>query len=114
MDKDDEILAELPKISDLLAKPPKPKGTVNEFKAFLSKYGVLGLAVVFILALYFGNVVKALVTDIIMPIISYAFPPGTDINTLMAGPFGVGDFANNVITLGDQSSSPVCFPDILD
>ncbi len=101
MDKDDEILAELRKISDALKKPeppPKPKGMAQEFKAFISEYKVLGLAVAFILGLYRGNVVKALVTDLILPIVAFALPPGTDINKLMAGPFGVGDFSNAVLT----------------
>jgi large conductance mechanosensitive channel len=98
---DDEILAELRQIKALLAKPPeppKPKGLVQEFRAFLSKYEVLGLAVAFILGIYLGNVVKALVSDLILPILGYALPAGTDINTWKAGPFGVGDFANAVLT----------------
>jgi large conductance mechanosensitive channel len=101
MATDDEVLAELRKITELLTKPPdppKPKGTAQEFKAFLSEYKVLGLAVAFILGLYLGNVVKALVTDLILPIVSYALPPGTNINTYMIGPFGVGDFTNAVLT----------------
>jgi len=101
LDSNEEILAELKKITELLSKPPPPpppKGMAQEFKAFLSEYKVLGLAVAFILGLYLGNVVKALVTDLILPIVSYALPPGTDINHYMAGPFGVGDFANNVLT----------------
>ncbi len=101
MDSNEEVLAELRKISELLTKPPappQPKGMAQEFKAFLSEYKVLGLAVAFILGIYLGNVVKALVTDMILPILSYALPPGKDINTLMAGPFGVGDFANSVLT----------------
>lgn len=101
MDSNEEILAELRKITELLQKPPTlpaPKGMAQEFKAFLAEYKVLGLAVAFILGLYLGNVVKALVTDIILPIVSYALPPGTDINTYMLGPFGVGDFANAVLT----------------
>jgi large conductance mechanosensitive channel len=101
LDSDEEILAELRKISELLAKPPPPppaKGTIQEFKAFLAQYQVLGLAVAFILGIYLGAVVKALVSDLILPIVSYALPPGTDINTYMAGPFGVGDFANTVLT----------------
>ncbi|HVC26819.1 MAG TPA: MscL family protein [Nitrososphaerales archaeon] len=101
MDSNEEILAELRKITELLQKPPpppSPKGTRQEFKAFLSEYKVLGLAVAFILGLYLGNVVKALVTDVILPIVSYALPPGTNINTYMVGPFGVGDFANSVLT----------------
>jgi large conductance mechanosensitive channel len=102
LDKDDEILAELRKIRELLSKPPEPpqpKGFVQEFKAFLSEYKVLGLAVAFILAIYLGAVVKALVTDLVLPIVQFVLPPGTaDINSLKAGPFGVGDFANNVLT----------------
>jgi large conductance mechanosensitive channel len=104
LDSDEEVLAELRKIAGLLEKPPAPpappapKGMAQEFKAFLSQYKVLGLAVAFILGLYLGNVVKALVTDLILPIVSYALPPGKDINTYMVGPFGVGDFTNNVLT----------------
>ena len=101
MDSNEEVLAELRKIRELLTKPPDPpapKGMANEFKAFLSQYKVLGLAVAFILGLYLGAVVKSLVTDIILPIVSYALPPGTNINTYMVGPFGVGDLANNILT----------------
>jgi large conductance mechanosensitive channel len=101
LDPNEEILAELRKITALLQKPPdppKPKGMAQEFKAFLSEYKVLGLAVAFILGLYLGNVVKALVTDLILPIVSYALPAGTDINTYAVGPFGVGDFTNAILT----------------
>ncbi len=104
MTSDEETLSELRKIRELLTPkpappaPPAPKGISAEFKAFLSQYKVLGLAVAFILGLYLGNLVKALVTDLILPIIAYALPPGTDINTYMVGPFGIGDFANNVLT----------------
>jgi large conductance mechanosensitive channel len=98
---EDEILAELREIKKLLTPappPPPPHGMANEFRAFLAKYGVLGLAVAFILGIYLGNLVKALVTDLILPILSYALPSGTDINTYKVGPFGIGDFANNVLT----------------
>ena len=70
----------------------------NEFMAFLANYKVLGLAVAFIMGLYLGNVVKALVTDLILPIVALTLPPGSNINTYMIGPFGVGDFVNNVLT----------------
>lgn len=101
MDKDDEILAELRKISDALKKPPdppKPKGMAQEFKAFLAEYKVLGLAVAFILGLYLGGVVKALVSDLILPIVGLALPKGTNINTYAVDGFGIGDFANAVLT----------------
>jgi large conductance mechanosensitive channel len=98
---DEDILAELREIKKLLTPapaPPPPKGMVNEFKAFLDKYGVLGLAVAFILGIYLGNLVKALVTDLILPILGYALPNISNINTVMYGKFGVGDFTNNLIT----------------
>ena len=97
----DEIIAELREIKKLLtpaAAPPEPKGLWNEFRAFLETYKVLGLAVAFILGLYLGGLVKALVTDLILPIVSYALPKGTNINTYMIGPFGIGDFFNALLT----------------
>ncbi len=95
----DDILEELKAIEKLLTPapaPPTPKGFANEFKAFLEQYKVLGLAVAFILGVYLGNLVKALVADLILPIIP--LPPGKDIDTYMVGPFGVGDFAVNLVT----------------
>jgi large conductance mechanosensitive channel len=96
---DEAILEELREIKKLLTvtpPPPPAKGTWNEFKAFLEQYKVLGLAVAFILGLYLGNLVKALVADLILPIIP--LPKGQAIDTYMAGPFGVGDFAVNLLT----------------
>jgi large conductance mechanosensitive channel len=101
MATDDEVLAELRKIRELLTKapdPPKPKGMAQEFKAFLAEYKVLGLAVAFILGLYLGGVVKALVSDLILPIVGLALPKDTNINTYTVNGFGVGDFANALLT----------------
>lgn len=101
MANDDDILAELKKISSLLAKPPeppKPKGMAQEFKAFIENYKVLGLAVAFIIGVYLGNLVKALVTDLILPVVSFALPPGSNFNTYTFHGFGIGDFTNNLLT----------------
>ena len=101
MVSDAEILSELQKIRELLTPalaPAPPKGLVQEFKAFLTNYKVLGLAVAFILGIYLGTLVKALVSDLILPVVDYALPAGTDFNSYKAGPFGVGDFANNLLT----------------
>ncbi|MDA4136540.1 MAG: MscL family protein [Thaumarchaeota archaeon] len=104
---EDEMLAELREIKKLLTPapaapaPPAPKGFANEFKAFLSKYGVLGLAVAFILGVYLGALVKALVGDLILPVIGLVDPSSnlTTLAVIFRGQtFAVGDFLNNVIT----------------
>ena len=70
MSTEDEMLVELRKIRESLEKAPAPqppKGLWNEFKDFLSKYKVLGLAVAFVIGLYLGGVVQALVKDLLCP-----------------------------------------------
>ncbi len=100
--RDDEILEELRRIRILLEPkpappPPPPKGLWAEFKDFVSKYKVMGMAVAFILGLYLGALVKALVDDLIMPIIELAMP-GISWETIEWGPFRVGHFIGAVIT----------------
>ena len=73
------MLEELRKIRTLLEPkpaPPPPKGLWKEFMDFLSKYKVLGLAVGFIMALYLGNLVLALVKDFLLPAIGLILPTG--------------------------------------
>ncbi len=103
---DDEILAELRKIREILtpAPPPKaPKGLKAEFFAFLGKAGVLGLAVGFIMGSYVGQVVSALVQDIIMPIPGAFLPSGDWRKAVVSIPIGngmhfaLGDFVGVII-----------------
>ena len=85
MEKDNEILEELKKIRVALEKAPPPappKGLWNEFKDFLKSYKVLGLAVAFVIGLYLGGVVQALVKDFIMPLIGLAIPGLSNLSTL--------------------------------
>ena len=108
MAKDDEILEELRKIRTLLepkpapAAPPAPKGLWAEFMDFISKFKVLGLAAGFIIALYLGNLVLALVKDFILPAIGLAIPGMKDMATyavtVMSQVFGIGDFLVALIT----------------
>lgn len=103
MDNESEMLDELRKIRTLLetkpAPPPAPtKGMVNQLKDFFSQYKVLGMAVAFILGIYLGALVKALVSDLLMPIIQYATPPGVLWQNITAGPFLIGDFLGALIT----------------
>jgi len=116
------MLEELRKIREALElkpspPPEKPKGLWNEFMDFLSKYKVVGLAVAFIMGVYLGSLVNALVKDLMMPIIGLALPglgnlatfkvpiPPTTLDSQGNPPagyggqiFGVGDFLVALIT----------------
>ncbi len=100
MDKEDQIIEELTKIRQLLEpkpSPPPPKGFMNEFRDFLSKYKVMGMAVAFILGIYLGALVQSLVQDLIMPIIQFA-TPGVQWQNIDFGPFRVGNFLGSLVT----------------
>ena len=91
MSTDEKILAELKKIREAVEpkpSPPPPKGMWKEFMDFLSKYRVMGLAVAFIMGVYLGALVQALVKDFIMPIIGMALS-GAGIGNLSTLKFGI-------------------------
>ncbi len=70
-------------------------GFIDEFRAFLEKYQVLGLAVAFIIGAASTKLVSAVVNDLIMPIVSVLIPGGDwRTATLTVGPakFLIGDF----------------------
>ncbi|MDA4120114.1 MAG: MscL family protein [Thaumarchaeota archaeon] len=105
MSPDEEMLAELRKIRELLTHPPPPpppKGLPAEFRAFLAEYKVLGLAVAFILAVYLGGLVQALVKDLILPIVGIPLSSVGDLSSLTESfanqTFKVGDFLVALIT----------------
>jgi large conductance mechanosensitive channel len=111
MSQDEKMVEELQKIRELLTpKPPPPppvypkgiKGIGPEFKDFLLKYKVLGLAVAFIMGLYLGSLVQALASDLLLPLIGLMIPGLADFSTLEL-PLGtqffkVGHFLAAVIT----------------
>jgi len=96
------MLEELRRIRVLLepkpatAQPP-PKGLWNEFMDFISKYKVMGMAVAFIMGIYLGALVQALVGDLIMPIVQF-FTPGVSWESIQVGPFRIGHFIGTLIT----------------
>jgi large conductance mechanosensitive channel len=107
MAKDEEMLEELEQIRKLLEPKPtppaaEPKGLWAEFMAFLSKYKVMGLAVAFIIAVYLGLLIQALVKDLIMPIIGLAIPGLENLATfevpVASQKFLLGDFMVALIT----------------
>lgn len=121
MSNEDEALKELKRIRELLEPkpaPPPPKGMWNEFMDFISKYKVMGLAVAFIMGVYLGALVQALVTGLVMPVIGLAVPglgnlatfripiPSTELDSqgnpidpnYVGQLFGVGEFLGALIT----------------
>jgi large conductance mechanosensitive channel len=101
LSKEDEMIAELKKIREAVEKAPAPappKGLWNEFKDFLSKYKIFGLAIAFIIALYLGTLVQALVKDLLLPALTLLIPGMDNLATLTIGVFGVGDFLVALIT----------------
>ena len=105
---DKEMLDELkaireavtPKPAPLAPPAPAPKGVIEEFTAFLNKYGVVGLAIAFIMGSATGKLVSALVSDIIMPFITFFIPGGAwQEATLTLGPIVLagGHFVGAVI-----------------
>ena len=103
----EKMLAELTQIKDLLtpkpAPPPPPpakKTFSEEFMEFLNKYGVIGLAIAFIIGGAAGRLVTALVSDLLMPIIAVVVPGGEWRTTVFeVGPvkFLLGDFVGAFI-----------------
>jgi len=124
MSAQEKMLEELKKIREALEPkpapppPPPPKGLWKEFIDFISKYKVLGLAVAFIIGVYLGGLVNALVKDLVMPLIGLAIPglgnlatfkipiPATELDaqgnpldlTYTGQLFGIGDFLVALIT----------------
>jgi large conductance mechanosensitive channel len=101
-----EVLEELRKIRELLTPAPAPaapKGMSAEFKAFLKNYKVLGLAVAFILGLYLGALVQALVKDLLLPLIGI---PLSSIGNLATYSF---PFANQSFMIGDFLIAVITF-----
>jgi large conductance mechanosensitive channel len=108
MSVESQMLEELRKIREAVApKPappaPPPKGLLAEFKDFIGKAGVLGLAIGFIMGTYIGKVVSALVQDLIMPIPGAMIPGGDWRKAVISLPvgagmnFAVGDFVGVIV-----------------
>lgn len=102
-----KMLEELRKIRELLepkpAPPPPPavkKTFGQEFMDFLNKYGVIGLAVAFIIGGAAGTLVSAMVNDLLMPLINPLLQGGEwQKAELVLGPvrFLVGHFVGALI-----------------
>jgi large conductance mechanosensitive channel len=104
---DEMMLDRLTEIKELLTPKPAPppaapvkKSFSEEFMDFLNKYGVVGLAIAFIIGGAAGRLITALVGDLLMPIIAVIIPGGEWRTTVFyAGPikFLLGDFFGAMI-----------------
>jgi len=108
-DIQNKILEELKGLRDDLApappeptppKPEKPKGFLSNFIYFLENKGIIGLAVAVIIGGAAGKLVSAMVTDILMPIITFFIPGGAwRTYELAIGPIVllIGDFVGVLV-----------------
>jgi len=86
--------------------PPGEQSFVQEFMCFLKTFGIIGLAIAFVIGAAASKLVSALVTDIVNPVVGLALPSG-DLKTLQSSiansatgsvsEFKYGDFIANII-----------------
>ena len=93
-------MAMLPDSPHLARSVEHTRGVWSDFRAFLLKQNVFALAIAVVIGAALNDVVKALVDDIIMPIVAVALPAGTwQTYKFQAGPFafGIGHLAAALI-----------------
>ena len=88
-------------------QPPAKKQTlIEEFMGFLKTFGIIGLAIAFVIGAAASKLVTALVNDIINPIVGLALPSGnlkelthsvTNSVTGATSTFAYGDLISNII-----------------
>ncbi|HEX6561742.1 MAG TPA: large conductance mechanosensitive channel protein MscL [Nitrososphaera sp.] len=93
-------------MSDSSTPAPAKKSLMTEFIDFLKTFGVIGLAIAFVIGAAASKLVTAFVTDIITPIVGLALPSG-DLKTLsynvtnsvtgVTTKFSYGDLIANII-----------------
>ena len=85
---------------------------LNDFKAFLMRGNLVDLAVAVVIGTAFAALVKALVADILTPIIALIFGKpnfGSLSFTLNSSHFLYGDFINNLITFASVAAAVYFF-----
>ncbi len=85
---------------------PKQKSLMEQFIEFLKTFGVIGLAIAFVIGAAASKLVTAFVNDIINPIVGLALPSGdlkklaynvTNTETGVTSSFAYGDLISNII-----------------
>lgn len=82
-------------------QPTEKKGLIQEFIRFLQTFGVIGLAIAFIIGAASSKLVSSLVSDLINPLIGLILHDVGDLNklsfTINDSTFTYGNFIANVI-----------------
>jgi large conductance mechanosensitive channel len=82
-------------------QPPVRKTLIQELMDFLQKFGIIGLAIAFIIGAAASKLVTALVSDMITPLIGLALQETGDLKTLAftigKSTFLYGDLIANII-----------------
>jgi large conductance mechanosensitive channel len=80
---------------------PLQKSLIQEFMDFLQKFGIIGLAIAFVIGAAASKLVTALVSDIITPLVGLALQETGDLKTLTfsvgKSTFLYGDLIANII-----------------
>ena len=86
--------------------PPKPKSLMEQFMEFLKTFGIIGLAIAFVIGAASSKLITAFVNDLINPIVGLALPSGnlkelsytvTNSVTGATSTFAYGDLIANII-----------------
>ena len=84
-----------------MSEQPSKKNMIQEFMDFMQKFGVIGLAIAFIIGQASSKLITALVTDMITPLIGLAMPETGDLKaivfTIGNSTFSYGDLIANLI-----------------
>jgi large conductance mechanosensitive channel len=89
-----------------VSAPPKKPSFFDDFGTFLKTFGIIGLAIAFVIGAAASKLVTAFVDDIVNPIVGLALPSG-DLKTLHynvtntatggTSTFAYGDLISNII-----------------
>jgi large conductance mechanosensitive channel len=89
--------------------PPEKKSMIQEFMDFLKTFGVIGLAIAFIIGAAASKLVTALVTDIVTPFVGLFLPAG-DLKAMSVNATSVvGSGATSEFKYGDLIANIIDF-----
>ena len=88
--------------------PIKRQTLMDEFIGFLKTFGVIGLAIAFVIGAAASKLVTAFVNDIVNPIVGLALPSG-DLKTLSYNATNPGTGVTSTFAYGDLISNIIDF-----